>query len=125
MVDETAGERLGKVKISPIGTDAKIDVVPVWRDVAVDVCLCIRTIVGNSVDVYLFFCLVPVHLSVQGTHATAFKLKLLNLESCIGLQVSENTADVSITSSQSAEFYGVEVDEVEDVAYLDVLQSHN
>ena len=63
-VDKGGGERVGEIKTGAIGKDVEVDVVALGRYIAIDVGLGIRTVVGNSLNINLFFLFVPVYLRI-------------------------------------------------------------
>ena len=124
LVDERRGERTGEIKACTIGKDVEIDVFTLGRYIAVDKGFGVRTIVGNRLNVNLFFLFVPVYLRIEFAHATILKLEAFYLQFGIGLQLSHNASQHTAASGLSAEADSIEIYQIQHVIYIDVAHIH-
>ena len=79
LVHETATEILEEFHAGALGIDTQVDIVALRRDVSVDECLMLRTIIGNCMDINLFELLVEVDTSMEHTERSVFEGKLLHV----------------------------------------------
>ena len=80
VVEERFGERVQEVDVCTASLDVEVDVVALWRHIAIDDGLCIGAVVGNGVDVDLFQLVVPVDGSSECTHTSVLKGELVDAE---------------------------------------------
>ena len=118
LTEETLGEVVHELDISTVGLNAEVYRVMYGRDKAVDIGLDVRTVVGDGVNVYLFFLLVPGGMGIEHTHAPLFELEVVDAEVGLGGELAEERRPLGLTSGLAAELYGVEIDKVEDVGNL-------
>ena len=86
---EAAGEVVHELYAGSIGLNGKVNRIMYRRYKAVDASLRLRTVVGHSMNVYLFGLVVPVGLSVQHAHAPTLKLEFIDNQVGICLESIE------------------------------------
>ena len=86
---EAAGEVVHELYAGSIGLNGKVNRIMYRRYKAVDASLRLRTVVGHSMNVYLFGLVVPVGLSMQHAHAPTLKLEFIDNQVGICLESIE------------------------------------
>ena len=79
VAQERLRERVAEFQTGALGADVEVDIVANRRYVAVDIGVGVVLVVGHSVDVDLFVCLIPKGAGYECTHASLLKTELLNL----------------------------------------------
>ena len=79
-------------------------------------------VVSDGVDVDLLRLVVESGGCAERSHSSVFKAEFGHVEFRSGLGCSEKMGDKGFSRRLSAEFHGIEIDQVENVLYIDVLQ---
>ena len=122
--EEGLREVMHEVKICAVGTYLKVYGVVCWRHISVDKCLRVKSVICNSVDIYLSTFLYPCCFGIEGTHVTSLKLKVVNHDIRIHREISEWRNHSSAAGCSSAKLHTVEVYEVEDVCHFHFVKVH-
>ena len=121
LIHETAAEILKEFHAGALSINTQVDIVALRRDVSVDECLMLRTIIGNCMNVNLFEHFVEVNSSMEHTERTVFESKLLYIQLGVGIRVVEQTLYYRLARSLAGEIYRMEIDEVQHVCYIYIL----
>ena len=78
LADEALGEGVHEIDVGAVGTYGKVNIVFLWRYIALYYCSRVVAVVGYGVDVYLALGGVPVHLGVEHTHPSVFKEEVVD-----------------------------------------------
>ena len=90
MTEERFGEIVHEVDIGAMSIYGKVDGVMHGRDVALDMGLRLRTIVGNGLYVNLLGLLIPLGMSTEYPHAPLLELEVADIEIGRGRKLSED-----------------------------------
>ena len=116
LTEETSGEVVHEVDISAVGMDGEVDGLMDGGDEAVDEGVDTRPVFGNGIDVDLLVLGVPFNIGKERAHTTFLELEVVDTQVGRCGELVEEGVTFGLTGGLAAEFNGMEVDEVEDIA---------
>ena len=122
IVQEAAAEVLHELQACVVGLDAQVYVVALGRYVSVDHGEVLGAVLCRCVDVDLSFLVVVGCLGMKGSQGAVLEDKVLDVEVGVGLRSLEDRLHHGLARSFSGKVDRVEVDQVEDIGYVDILQ---
>ena len=90
VAEEGLGEIVHEVDVGTMSIDGEVDGVMDGRYIAVYVCMCLSSVVGNCLDINLPGFMIPLSMSMENSHASTLELEVADIEISRGSKLSED-----------------------------------
>ena len=90
VVHETSTEAFQEFQAGTLRLNTQVYVVALRRYIAVDECLVFWSVISHSLDVYLALFLIEVHVGMQYSQRSVFKLEVFHVELGVGIRIIED-----------------------------------
>ena len=125
VVHEAVAESLHKFGSCAVGVNGKVDEFVLWRHISVDYRSSVVLVERFGVDVDASLLVVVSHVGIECAHASRLELELLDGKVGAHLRfLAEHASHDCVARRHSEEVDRMEVDEIQDVAHVDVLQRY-
>ena len=123
IVHKTATESLHEFDAGVVGIHREIDVVVLGRNKPFDDGFAVRLLIlGNGIDVDLSVLVVIGGVGMQRSHPATLEQEVVDIQLCVCGGVGEDVLDVCFSCGIACKLNTVEVDEVQDIAHINVFQ---